>query len=199
MNREYWITINYYGQAKKSNYGKPMEQLNPPQEDLNKLLEQYQNKQYEEAEKLALLITKKFNEHQFSWKILGSILSQTGRKSEALNASQTKRMIGNPNHSVSYAFGIGTAIEFSSRGDSRSSRIELPINVGSNGSNSVPYIGDNYYGGANPIPHHGLAHRVNNAGYLNDYPTYNSSTDRYKYSSATLDRAFDERQRRNLI
>ena len=123
-------------------------------------------------------------------------LSSSG---QALNASQTKRMIGNPNHSVSYAFGIGTAIEFSSRGDSRSSRIELPINVGSNGSNSVPYIGDNYYGGANPIPHHGLAHRVNNAGYLNDYPTYNSSTDRYKYSSATLDRAFDERQRRNLI
>ena len=65
-----------------------MEQLNPPQEDLNKLLEQYQNKQYEEAEKLALLIIKKFNEHQFSWKILGSILSQTGRKSEALIINQ---------------------------------------------------------------------------------------------------------------
>ena len=44
-----------------------MEFVNPSQKDLNKLLKQYQNRQYEEAEKLALLITKEFEEHQFSW------------------------------------------------------------------------------------------------------------------------------------
>ncbi len=142
------------------------------------------------------LWTARYDREEFLMDPIGASLSSSG---EALNANQTKRMIGNSKHSVSYAFGIGTAIEFSSRGESRLSRIELPINIGQNGSGIVSRIGDNYYGGANPVPHYGLAHEVNNAGYFDDYDSYNSITDKYKYTSSSLSLAFSGRQRRNLI
>lgn len=56
----------------------------PPQQHLTRLLEYYQNKQYDDAESLALSMTQKFPEHQFGWKVLGSVLKQTGRVSESL-------------------------------------------------------------------------------------------------------------------
>ena len=62
--------------------------LSPPQSELNCLLEYYQNGQYEEAEQLARSINQAFPNHQFSWKVLGAILGQTGRISEALAAIQ---------------------------------------------------------------------------------------------------------------
>jgi uncharacterized protein YyaL (SSP411 family) len=104
-------------------------------------------------------------------------------------------MIGNSKFSKAYAFGVGNSVELSSRGASRDSRIELPIYA----DTSSEFIGDNYYGGSNPIPHRGLAGRVLNAGFLNDYATYNSSTDQYKYSSASLSKAFEGRIRINFI
>jgi len=113
----------------------------------------------------------------------------------ALSNSQFKRMIGNSKFSKAYAFGAGNSVELSSRGASRESRIELPIYT----QTSSEFIGDNYYGGSNPIAHRGLAGRVLNAGFLNDYPTYNSNTDQYKYASALLDKAFDGRIRINYI
>jgi tetratricopeptide (TPR) repeat protein len=54
----------------------------------NKLLKHYQKGQYSEAEMLAVFITKQFPEHQFSWKILGTIYGETGRLSEALVAGK---------------------------------------------------------------------------------------------------------------
>ena len=61
-----------------------------PSEDLiNSLLEHYQNGRFSDAEKLAVFITNEFPKHQFGWKILGAVLTQTGRKSEAVNANQT--------------------------------------------------------------------------------------------------------------
>ncbi|MDA9904419.1 tetratricopeptide repeat protein [Hyphomicrobiales bacterium] len=86
-----------------------MEIVNPSQEDLNKLLKQYQNKQYKEAEKLALLITKEFKEHQFSWKILGSILSQTGRKPEAVFINQ--RAVHLAPHDIEAIFNLGNTLQ----------------------------------------------------------------------------------------
>jgi len=58
------------------------------QEELNRLLEHYQNGRYGDAEKLAVSITKQFPQHQLSWKVLGAVLKQTGRISESLVANQ---------------------------------------------------------------------------------------------------------------
>ena len=63
--------------------------LSPSQSQADNLLEHYQNGRYDEAEKLALSITEKFPKHQFGWKVLGAVLAQTGRKSEAVNTIQT--------------------------------------------------------------------------------------------------------------
>ena len=60
----------------------------PSHAELNSLLEHYQNGRNDDAEKLAILITREFPNHPFSWKVLGTILKQTGRLSEALNANQ---------------------------------------------------------------------------------------------------------------
>ena len=61
----------------------------PSQQQLNSLLEYYQNGRFNDAEKLAVSITNEFPKHQFGWKVLGAVLGQTGRKSEAVNANQT--------------------------------------------------------------------------------------------------------------
>lgn len=58
----------------------------PSSEQINSLMESYQNGHYAESEKLALEITSQFPNHQFGWKVLGAVLSQTGRKFESLNA-----------------------------------------------------------------------------------------------------------------
>ena len=57
--------------------------------NLDSLLEYYQNGRFSEAEKLAVYITQEFPKHQFAWKVLGAVLEQTGRKSEAVDANQT--------------------------------------------------------------------------------------------------------------
>ena len=68
--------------------------LSPSQQQLNSLIEQFKKGQFDEAEKLAVSITKQFPDHQFTWKILGVILGQTGRKAEALNANQKAVVLG---------------------------------------------------------------------------------------------------------
>ncbi len=60
----------------------------PSQSQLNSLLEHYQNGRYGDAEKLAISISKQFPRHNFSLKVLGEVLKQTGRISESLVASQ---------------------------------------------------------------------------------------------------------------
>jgi Flp pilus assembly protein TadD len=60
----------------------------PSQSRLNSLIEHFQNGRFDDAEKLALLITAQFPKHQFSWKVLGAVFRQTGRKSDAINAIQ---------------------------------------------------------------------------------------------------------------
>lgn len=62
---------------------------NPTKQQLSCLLEYYQAGQYSSAEKLALSITREFPEHKFGWKVLGAVLGQTGRNSEAVKANQT--------------------------------------------------------------------------------------------------------------
>ena len=61
---------------------------NPSQQQLSSLLEYYQNGRFNDAEKLAITISKDFPNHPFSWKVLGAVLGTTGRKSEAVDANQ---------------------------------------------------------------------------------------------------------------
>ena len=55
----------------------------PPQQQLNDLLEHYQHKRFNEAEKLSLLIIQEFPRNQFAWEMLGATLGQLGRLDEA--------------------------------------------------------------------------------------------------------------------
>jgi tetratricopeptide (TPR) repeat protein len=60
----------------------------PSQSDIQKLLKHYQDGKYDDAEKLAVSLTHQFPYHQFGWKLLGVVLKQRGKISEALIASQ---------------------------------------------------------------------------------------------------------------
>ena len=62
---------------------------NPSQQQLSNLLEHYQARRFGDAEKLAVTVTQEFPQHPFGWKVLGTVLRQTGRTSEALEAQQT--------------------------------------------------------------------------------------------------------------
>jgi len=61
----------------------------PSQQQLNNLLAHYQRGEFVVAEKLAVTITQEYPEHQLAWKVLGAVLWQTGRASEAVKANQT--------------------------------------------------------------------------------------------------------------
>ncbi|MBQ86208.1 MAG: hypothetical protein CMQ16_07360 [Gammaproteobacteria bacterium] len=63
-------------------------EISPPLELLNSLRVHYQNGQLIAAEKLAMRITQEFPEHQFTWKVLGAVLGEAGRQSEAIKANQ---------------------------------------------------------------------------------------------------------------
>ena len=67
---------------------KKVDSLSPIQQQLKCLSEDYQNARFADAEKLAVSLTKEFPKHQFAWKVLGALLGQSGRTSEAINANQ---------------------------------------------------------------------------------------------------------------
>ena len=75
-------------EQKKKAIKKGLKAENPSQELLNRLLAEYQNGRYEDAEKLAVSITQEFPKHPFAWKILGAVLRAAGRKFEAVDANQ---------------------------------------------------------------------------------------------------------------
>ena len=78
----------------------------PSQEELIRLLEHYQTGQYDDAEKLAVYITQEFPYHQFGWKVLGAILGQTSRISEAVNANQKSVELAPQDAEAHYNLGI---------------------------------------------------------------------------------------------
>ena len=65
-----------------------IKKIEPQRSELNILLDLFQSKQYDEAEKLALVLTDKFKTHPFGWKVLGAVFNKTGRLSEGLIACQ---------------------------------------------------------------------------------------------------------------
>ena len=60
----------------------------PSNEEVNGLVEHYQNGRYDLAEDLAKTLTQKYPDHQLSWKVLGAVFQQTGRLQESLIANQ---------------------------------------------------------------------------------------------------------------
>ena len=62
--------------------------LAPSEEELEELIACYKNKQFAQASEFAKVIIKRFPEHQPTWKILGSALSQEGKAEEALEATK---------------------------------------------------------------------------------------------------------------
>ena len=60
----------------------------PPKKLLNRLLGYYQNRQFNDAEKLAITIRQEFPRDNFSWKILSAVFKSTNRKAEALFAGK---------------------------------------------------------------------------------------------------------------
>ena len=80
--------------------------IEPKSSELNSLFECYQNKQYEDAEKLALILTNKYQTHPFGWKVLGAIFSQTGRSSEGLIACIKSVELSPENAEAHYNLGV---------------------------------------------------------------------------------------------
>jgi Flp pilus assembly protein TadD len=83
--------------------------LNPPQAQLNSLLECYQNRRNVDAERLAMSIAQEFPKHQFAWKVLGAVLKQTGRINESLVACQKSVQIAP--HDASAHSNLGIALQ----------------------------------------------------------------------------------------
>ncbi len=84
----------------------PSNFLGPSQQQLNDLLKYYQTKQYDNAEKLAVSITKDFPKHPFSWKVLAAALKQNGRIDESLVASQKSVQLDPQDAEAYYNLGI---------------------------------------------------------------------------------------------
>ena len=60
----------------------------PTKINQDKLLEYYYAKRYDIAEKLAISMTEQFPQHNFSWKILGMTMVESGRFNDALKANE---------------------------------------------------------------------------------------------------------------
>ena len=68
--------------------------LEPSHQQLNNLIEYYQARRYDDAEKLSLSITQEFPKHQFAWKVLAAVLKQNGKINKSLVASQKSVELG---------------------------------------------------------------------------------------------------------
>ena len=84
----------------------PIDFKEPSKQQLNDLLKYYQSKQYNNAEKLAVSITKEFPKHSFTWKVLAAALKQNGRIDESLVASQKSVQLDPEDAEAYYNLGI---------------------------------------------------------------------------------------------
>ena len=78
----------------------------PSKQNINDLFNYFVDKQYDDAEKLAISLTKKFPEHQFSWKVLGEIFRIKKKLSNALRAQQISIKINAQDHEAHNNLGI---------------------------------------------------------------------------------------------
>ena len=99
----------------------------PSEEDLTQLVSCYENKQYAQTSDLAEEIIERYPQHQFTWKILGSALTQEGRVDEALEATKNAVQLA-PGDADSH-FNLGNLFfklsQFNEAADSQLRAIEL--------------------------------------------------------------------------
>ena len=69
----------------------------------------YQTEIYADAGSSALSLNERYSKHQFSWKVLGALLGQIGRISEALKASQ-KAVVLSPQDADAYS-NLGNTLQ----------------------------------------------------------------------------------------
>ena len=69
-------------------------------------MEHYQNGRLIEAEILSMSITKEFPLHQFAWKILGSVLKETGRITESLTCMRKSVQINPKDSDAHNNYGV---------------------------------------------------------------------------------------------
>ena len=93
---------------------KSIKNIRPPSKNDIASLEKYFNDgQLNEAEELAISLTQKFPKHQFSWKVLGAVLNQTGRITESLIPCQKAVQLAP--HDVDAHYNLGVTFEALSR------------------------------------------------------------------------------------
>ena len=73
---------------KKQAKGKSSNGKGPTEAQVDNLLELYKNGRHDEAEELAMSMTRQFPKHPFGWKVLGVVLGVEDRKLEAEKANQ---------------------------------------------------------------------------------------------------------------
>ena len=78
----------------------------PPQSDIDLLIEHYHIGQYVLAENLAKELIKKYPNHQFSWKVLGAVLIQTGKLQDSLLANERALKLSSNDAEVYNNLGI---------------------------------------------------------------------------------------------
>ncbi|MFL2583427.1 MAG: tetratricopeptide repeat protein [Gammaproteobacteria bacterium] len=101
--------------------------VSPPQELLNSLLGHYQNGRFGDAEKLATSITKKFPQYPYGWKVLGAVLRQIGRKSEAADAHRTATVLS-PRDAEAHS-NLGNILTELGRSDEAEASLKLAITL----------------------------------------------------------------------
>ncbi len=83
--------------------------VTPSQAKIDNLQNLYQNRRFNEAEKLAISITREFPKHQFAWLMLGALFTRSGRNSEALTANQ-RAVLLSPLNARAYS-NLGVALK----------------------------------------------------------------------------------------
>ena len=84
-------------------------QKTPSQKQLDKFLELFKLKRYNEAEKIAVTFTEKFPKFSYSWKALGVVLKKQNKIEQSLKASQ-KAIEINPNDAEAH-FNVGNTFK----------------------------------------------------------------------------------------
>tara|TARA_B100001057_G_scaffold491894_1_gene583130 strand:+ start:150 stop:2546 length:2397 start_codon:yes stop_codon:yes gene_type:complete len=80
--------------------------VSPSQQQVDNLVAHYQNGRFSDAEKLALSITEEYPKHPFAYEILGAVLGQTGRKTDAVSALQIAVALSPQEATSHYNLGV---------------------------------------------------------------------------------------------
>jgi Flp pilus assembly protein TadD/2-polyprenyl-3-methyl-5-hydroxy-6-metoxy-1,4-benzoquinol methylase len=95
---------------KKNNVSRNLKNPNqiksPPKIELNSLLEYYQKGPRDLAQNLAIILTQKYPDHSFGWKVLGALLQQTGKLQDSVIANQKVLEISPNDAEAHYNLGI---------------------------------------------------------------------------------------------